>query len=189
MPVSREFVQAVRKRAAEDPGVSLSSLARALHSSEAEVILALPVHMRMRARITDCPAIWERLNERKSMLVCRGPEGEVRADFSACLCPGGILPEKSPPAEELGSIWFLSRASENEERRSLRFFGPQGQRLLVVHMDAVAADFDEMRAFFGVRPVPRKRCGGCGGCGRCSCGHKSGAGTEENHAEKILGEV
>jgi hypothetical protein len=153
----------VRKRAAEDPGVSLPALARALNASEAEVILALPPHMRIRARVADLAAIWERLEIRKDLLSCRRPGKDV---FTAT-----SLPAEAPREEELESIWFLSRPAGGEERRSLRFFAPQGKRLLVVYMDAVADDFDEMRALFGVRPVPRSR---CGGCGRCACGHKSG---------------
>ena len=63
MPLSRELVQSVRKRVAEEPGVPTELLALELKASEAEVITALPLEMRLRGRNSAFEVIWNTVSK------------------------------------------------------------------------------------------------------------------------------
>ena len=62
MSVTKELVQNVRRRVAEEPGVLTGQLAQELEAREEEVVMALPVAMRKKARARDFAAIWRRMS-------------------------------------------------------------------------------------------------------------------------------
>jgi putative heme iron utilization protein len=186
MLVTREFVRSVRERLTENPAVPLFRLAEELHASEAAVVTAMPVHMRLRARCNDAGAIWKRLVQWSPDVVnCRKvPDGSGRVSSSgraeasfAVFLPelreeyGAV--ETALNVEEVGSVWFVSRPLNTEERLSVRFFDKQGGHLLSVYMGGevqgaigqrAGAEYEALRERFGVTPVPRIRCKGCGSC-------------------------
>ena len=190
MLVTREFVRSVRERLAENPAVPLCHLAEELHASEAAVVTAMPVHMRLRARHSDAGAIWKRLVQWNPELVryrmaTDGPGRASAADLaeasfavsSPALQKDSGEVETDLDAEEIGSVWFVSRPLKTEESLSVRFFGKHGGQLFFVNMgdDAFGVngrrateEYDALRRRFGVTPVPRIR---CKGCGSCACGN------------------
>ena len=191
MPITRAFVQSVRERAAKDPGMPTARLAEELGAPEALVIMALPVHMRLRAKSADANAIWRGMAEWETVEVRpaessgRGVPASGAIPFGAVSSGSGRsrrrvsfdgLSEKALPEEEVGYIWFVSQKSHDEEVHSVRFFDKQGDHMLSLYLGKdgqggldvrTKAAYDAMRKRFGVIPVPKSR---CKGCGHCSCG-------------------
>lgn len=168
MPISKEFVENVRNRIAEDPAVSIYILAEDLDASEAQVITALPVKMRQKARPESFKAIWQTAQGWSNVRL-RGADG-TQAQMDKLMSP--IISE-----EELGHIWFVSKLEYGMESHSVQFFSKAGQRMLSVYLGQALnggidprekAAYDHMREHFGVTPVPRR----CQGCGNCTCGGK-----------------
>ena len=61
MAITKEFVQSVRKNIGEQPAIDIGVLACSLNAREADVITALPVAMRQKARTSSFDAIWHRM--------------------------------------------------------------------------------------------------------------------------------
>ena len=184
MPLSRELVQSVRKRVTEDPGVPTELLALELKASEAEVITALPLNMRLRARNSAFDVIWNTLSkwdnvsvklpslpEGQPPLEDNGPNELRRSVFPFRLVES--LPDRPNWTDQLGFIWFVSKPHIHEASLSVRFFDKKGEHLLSVYLnpgkDGVynpnhKADYDAMCERFGVIPVPKNRCKGCRSC-------------------------
>lgn len=168
MAISKEFVENVRSRIAEDPAVSTHILAEDLGASEVQVITALLVKMRQKARPEDFRPIWQAAQGWSSVRL-RGANGtQARLDK---LMPPNLS------EEELGYIWFVSKPEHGVENHSVQFFSKAGQHMLSVYLGQSLsggidprdkAAYDHMREHFGVTPVPR----GCQGCGNCTCGGK-----------------
>lgn len=183
MPISKELVQAVRAGIAAQPELAFNRLAETLNVTEAEVIIALPVAMRRKARITAFDAIWNTVSTWNAPIsVFQGKDrcflGQMRGDDLT-------LPRKKtsgkgeqslkamPLREELGVIWFISRPCPEGESYSISFLDKQGHHLLSVTLaeDAYGrpyygqlSDFEDMKKRFGVVPTPKNRCKGCKGC-------------------------
>lgn len=201
MSVTRELVQSVRRRVAESPGLLTAQLALELNASEAEVITALPLPMRKRARVSDFTSIWNCMAGWKNVVVhpsaaVSGTLARVRVEADVmpgpglsfgALCNGEsrlhtqrIVPDEGRFIEAMGSIWFVSLPLFNGESHSVRFFDKNGGHLLSIFLgrdhagacDPLAKEeFDAMRERFGVTPVPRMHCRGCGSCTCCGTKH------------------
>ena len=176
MSISKEFVESVRNRIAEDPAVSTYRLAEDLGASESQVITALPVKMRQKARPEDFRAIWQAVEGWHNVRLRGGEDANGQSGQLADLVTPGI------PEEELGYIWFVSKPEPETESHSVQFYSKAGQHMLSVYLGQAGqegvdprdkAAYDQMREHFGVTPVPRR----CQGCGSCTCGgkHKSHA--------------
>ncbi len=170
MPLTRELVQAVRRRIADNPSASPALLAEQLRASEAEIITALPLGMRLRAKNSAFESIWD--------TVARWPDIVINpARQPARIWPR--LPELRTSGqfrpEEIGFIWFVSKPFLDKESHSVQFFTHKGAHMLSLYLGQNAsgafdkrakADYEAMRERFGVIPVPRNR---CKGCARCTC--------------------
>ena len=185
MTITRAFVQSVRSLIAKDPAIPLEQLARTLDASEAYVIMALPVSMRTRARISDLPALWESLRAWENVSL-HGPSPRFTPMSSAggSECKGndaGVIALAEmvlPPfcQEDIGFIWLVSQSTSGGESYSVRFFTKKGHPVLTAYLDEDTsgklsnqgkASFDSIRRRFGVTPRPRMH---CKGCGQCACG-------------------
>lgn len=182
MPLSRELVQSVRKRVADEPGVPTELLALELKASEAEVITALPLEMRLRGRNSAFEVIWNTVSKWEDVEVKLPPakpssrpeqdtDGARTSPFPFRL--SATLPDRAISADEVAFIWFVTKPRLNEESLSVRFFDKQGDHMLSVYLrpgpegdfnPGFKADFDAMRERFGVIPVPKNRCKGCRSC-------------------------
>lgn len=181
MPLSKELVQSVRKRVADDPGVSTELLALEFKASEAEVITALPLEMRLRGRNSAFEVIWNTVSKWEKVEVklpldpkpsFRDAQGGARtSSFPFRL--SDTLPERPIKADEVAFIWFITKPRQNEKSLSVRFFDKLGDHMLSVYLkpdqngefdSGYQADFDAMRERFGVIPVPKNRCKGCQSC-------------------------
>lgn len=188
MAVTRELVQSVRQRVADNPGVLTAQLAAELNASEADVITALPLEMRLRAKTDDFEAIWNCLASWGRMVVhpARSGEDGPSSDFPGApvdLLPAvfieslghGGLPARFTQ-EDLGFIWFVSKPLFRQESHSVQFFSKHGEHMLSIYVgrdasgrldEKAEAAYKAMRGRFGVIPVAKRP---CKGCGRCSCG-------------------
>lgn len=189
MAVTKEFVQSVRRRVAEEPGVITGQLARELRAPEAQVITALPVAMRKKASPGDFPVIWERMSAWRHAVI-----NPAKAEHGALIMPGPVLTfgalcngattlrnqralgDEGAFRESLGSIWFVSLPLAGGRSHSVRFFDREGNHMLSVflgrdrsgrHDKDALRDFEELRERHGITPVPKNRCKGCPGC---TCG-------------------
>ena len=169
MTVTKEFVQSVRQRLSENPNVPTAALAVELNAPESYIIMALPVHMRLKAKPENFAAIWEILTTWEKAKVALAQEAE---DFLP------VMPDKRFFQQEVGHIWFVSSPPGERESHSVRFFDKHGTHMISVHLgqdddaDIPQKDkssYDSMRERFGVVPVPRRH---CQGCGNCTCGSK-----------------
>lgn len=181
MAISKEFVQSVRRRIAEDPALPTDKLAGELNAREADVVMALPTQMRLRARSSDAPAIWESVCAEDGIVIIRAPSGTSNGAASLRKA------ESRPPepvreflaagelAAQTGDIWFVSRQDHDAVHRSVRFFDKQGRGLVSVHLDGSDSKdrervYENLRRRFGVTPMPRMR---CRGCTACTCADKA----------------
>lgn len=179
MSVTRELVRTVRKRVAETPGLPTSQLAEELNAAEADVIMAMPLSMRLRAKTSDLDAIWQGMLAWDTTIVCENKELEALLDDLEQKESAPLVSCRKALPNDIGSVWFVLESSgESDENHAVRIFDMDGKALLSVYLrkDAsgkVDADsknaFDNMRFRFGVRPQPRMR---CKGCGACTCGTK-----------------
>lgn len=192
MAISKEFVQSVRRSVADQPEVRFDRLARSLKASEAEVITALPVAMRVKARNTSFDAIWSILTRWESF----GPVYMGRHRQLVPLANGLALrllrqgqlrisaPEDeisfSTIRESVGYIWFISKGGK--EGHSISFLDKEGCHMLSIALAAgdrtvedqsQLGEFEEMKKRFGVVPTPKNR---CKGCKSCSCEAAGGEG-------------
>lgn len=143
MAITREFVRSVRERLAENPGLSTAKLARELGSAEANVLMAMPVSMRRRARPEDMKALCSHL-----------------AGF-------GRMPDDRVCGKDVGSIWFVARSAVlpgAPGQGSVRFMDKEGRRLGLIPLRE--KEFLPLWERFGVKDVPpKKRCGSsCDSC-------------------------
>ena len=187
MTISKEFVQSVRNSLEKHPEVELDRLARSLNATEADVITALPVAMRLKARNTSFEGIWSVLSQWDNLgTVLFGKNKQavpLRDGLSLRLLKQGKLKISSQDGdysfdilkESLGYIWFLSRTKKKGAAHSICFLDKQGQHLLSFIPDAPEQDgsgnsqpddFESMKKSFGVVPMPKNR---CKGCKVCSC--------------------
>lgn len=194
-------MQAVRRRVGESPGLMTAQLALELNASEAEVVTALPLSMRKRARVSDFASIWNSMAKWKNVVIhpsagISDTYGRVRVEADVmpgpglsfgALCNGEsrlhtqrIVPDERRFAEVMGSIWFVTLPLHKGESHSVRFFDKNGAHLLSVYLGKdrhgasdplIKEEFDAMRERFGVRPVPRMHCRGCGSCACCGVKH------------------
>jgi putative heme iron utilization protein len=196
MPVTRKLVESVRSGIAENPYLSVSQLAEDLHASEADVVLALPLGMRVKVRLEDTEKLWREMETWPRVLVhfARGIEPGAPTGPGLPLGALSETPEGAdapayatelPPVirlrrEGLGSVWFVWNSLLSEGSHSVRFFDRQGAHVLSVFLARDRTGrvhpvskhaFDEARKRYGVTPVPRMRCAGCASCG---CGRAQG---------------
>lgn len=158
MPLSRELVRAVRERVAAEPGLAPGLLAAELGVPEEQVVTALPVAMRTRARLDDVPAIWAALAALPGRRVVRGPERATAGE-------GGFPGRR----ECVGSAWFMAGRPGAEPE--VRFLDAQGRELFtVLPPPGGGAVFDALRERHGVTPAPKVR---CKGCPHCTCAKAS----------------
>lgn len=192
MSLTKELILSVRQRVAEDPGIATAQLAVELQAPEAEVITALPLEMRMPANVEDFAAIWGEIATWKHTRVTVSGPGGIGG--TASLLPGGTLPRgrqegttfrfepsDSLPLDELplwqlGSIWFVSKPLQGEERQSVRFFNTRGEPLFSVYLAGdqtgrpdleARRSYEALRQEYAIPPKPRTR---CKGCKNCTCG-------------------
>lgn len=159
MAITKEFVENVRGRLTASPGIATSLLAEELGAPETQVITALPVKMRQKARPEDFADIW------------------------AGLARLSNLPENGVAAEELGAIWFINRPDAAVESHSVQFFNKQGGHLFSVYLNGTDGReaYASLRERFGVVPVPKMHCRGCGNC-TCGSKHKKHGHEHAHHA-------
>jgi len=167
MPLSRELVQAVRDRIAQCPDLPEEQLAAELNAPEADVITALPLSMRRKARLSDLGVIWKRAARWKN----------VRISAPAATQPPQGLPEAIAEGRlPVRSAWFVSKPVSGMESHAIHMYDEQGSRMLSLYLGRDhnggicpedKADFDELREHYGVTPKPRMR---CKGCTACTCG-------------------
>ncbi len=190
MSITRELVENVRRRVAETPGVLTAQLANEFGASEAEVVTALPLHMRLRARLEAFDDIWGVIeNWQDVSLYGNGALSMGCLDHSygfpalsytennIHLQCGDYLHKGMLNPDELGFIWFVSKPLCAAESHSVQFFDKAGEHLLSVYLgrdekgeidEKAKQDFEDLRVRHGVKPVPHNR---CKGCGNCTCGH------------------
>lgn len=185
MSITKEFVQSVRGRLEKQPDIDFGELARALGASEAEVITALPVAMRVKARTTAFDAIWGTLARWDSQGAIFCGKHKRRLPFKDGLALkllkqgelklNSVGEECSFPhmREALTYIWFISREKSRGCEYSVCFLDKSGEHLFSVILDELESgkpvpqqeqDFLEMKKRFGVIPTPKNRCKGCKGC-------------------------
>lgn len=184
MPLSRELVQSVRRRVAEEPGVLTELLALELKASESEVITSLPLNMRLRARNSAFDVIWNTISKWNNISVKLPnlPEAPSSQDGSGSrearrsVFPFRLvdsLPDRPNWTDQLGFIWFVSKPDIHKNSLSVRFFDKKGEHMLSVYLNpgkngeynpVHKADYDAMCERFGVIPVPKNRCKGCRSC-------------------------
>ena len=158
MAITRELVESVRRRVAENPEVPTFLLADELQASESEVITALPLNMRMKAKVESLAELWSAMRQWRNVMLALpdagGPEGRTRllpcaALPALLLCDGayhfaleeawseprpdhpGQLARLDP--EQLGYIWFVSKPRQGEESRSVQLYDKEGRHLLSVY--------------------------------------------------------
>lgn len=183
MAITKELVQSVRQRVAANPEAHIAHLAVELNATEAEVITALPLNMRWRAKNSDFSTISQIVSSwDNTITVSTGQPGENR-----------VMPGKKPDVgqlreEDLGYTWFISKPLLGQESHSVQFFNKEGRHLLSIYLgrdksgnlDAVAREgFEDLRKRFSVKPVPHNR---CKGCKNCTCdGKGKGHGHHHHH--------
>lgn len=192
MPITRTLVETVRSRIGIDPTLSTKSLARELNTKETDVITALPLSMRRKARPEALEAIWERMSSWREPVFnadqcARGvlASGLPKALFrNGKILLDGLLPSvgRQIAISDIAQTWFISGLREDgEESRCVKFFRQDGTELFSISLGrdehgrlnaGELAGFEAMREEFGVVPVPRNR---CAGCGKCTCGQKKNA--------------
>ena len=146
MAITKEFVQNVRGRLEAEPYITTARIARELGVSEVDVVTAMPVPMRKKARPQDLALLLAELQ-------------------------GQSLPERIALHEEnVGYVWFIVRPDEEMKNRSVRFFDKQGKHLASLPLQGQGAElrYEKLTEKFGVTPIPRRRA--CRGCGKCRCG-------------------
>lgn len=185
MAISKDFVQSVRKSIEEQPAVEFGVLARALHAKEADVITALPVAMRLKARNTAFEAIWNsmaRWDEFGGIRIGEKRHGIPLSDGLALKLlkqeklkistDDGVLSYEAI-RDALGYIWFISRQEQKDSGHTICFLDKNGNHLFSVvlaqdHRGTINPsqfeDFEDMKKRFGVVPIPKNRCKGCKGC-------------------------
>lgn len=158
MPLSKELVRAVRSRVEGEPDVSTRLLAAELGASQAQVITALPVAMRTRAKVEDCPHIWQELCCIPGMRV-----GVIAACASQNDAAGAMPPVQ---ADRIGSIWFMAATQTREP--AVYFLDKQGGLLVeaLLPREAESGAFAMLKKKHGVQPLPKNR---CKGCKQCTC--------------------
>lgn len=186
MAVTKELVRDVRKLVANNPTVITSQLASALKASEVDVILSLPLSMRLRGRTANIEEIWDFLCGWHNPII-----NYSRPHSRFSLIPQQFLPISgkhggmmgiscgTPLAAfdidftEIAFIWFVTKPILGKESNSVQFYNKQGEHVISVYVGQDAhgfadaedkKDFEEMKARFGIIPVPRTRCGGCTNC-------------------------
>lgn len=177
MPLSRELVAAVRARIAERPDIPEAALATELNAPETDVITALPVAMRRRAKASDAPAIVSRASRWKYACASWGAAGSGEG-----LQPGfPIVPDASIDRlamADVGSVWFISRPPEKDRSHAVHLYDTGGVRLLSLYIGCDQegrvspedkADFKALWEYYGITPQPNIRRKNCG-CSSCSCG-------------------
>lgn len=194
MAISKEFVQSVRKSIGEKPGGDIGQLARSLNARDADVITALPVGMRLKARITSFEAIWCRMTRWGDLGQVLMGKRRLPLPLKRGACLKLLMQDKLKASdsngifsfaamrEALGYIWFIEQPEASGRGRSVSFLDKNGDHLLSVILNetesgepspAQLADFNDMKKTFGVVPIPKNRCAGCKGCeskaAGCSC--------------------
>lgn len=185
MAITKEFVQRVRKNIGEHPDLDLGSLARSLGAREADVITALPVAMRLKARNTAFEAIWHRMAYWGSLgAVLIGKHRQpvpLREGTSLKLLMQGKLKVSDSKGvfsfinmrEALGYIWFIEQPADPSRAYSISFHDKNGAHLLSVILGTdesgallpgQMADYEDMKKSYGVIPMPKNRCKGCKSC-------------------------
>lgn len=185
MAVTKELVQSVRSRIAAYPGERIASLASDLNATEAEIITALPLPMRLRARNTAFEAIWNILCRWKRVVIryaddlarpdtaTDGRDLSFFRDTPSADADGDGKGAYGIRPEAVGFIWFVSKPLRDRDSHSIRFLDKEGRHMLSVYIPsdgfgefdpAAMADYEAMRKSFGVIPVPKHRCRGCGSC-------------------------
>ncbi|MDL2314446.1 hypothetical protein LJC36_05650 [Desulfovibrio sp. OttesenSCG-928-C14] len=198
MPITKELVQSVRERVAANPAVPFALLAGELRASEAEVITALPLNMRIRAKNSDFAVIWQALSALPGVNLCLTAPGRV-LNQSAPLPAGGQVGSRFVffdqtsilggflDLENLGYIWFVSRTEQNIPSFSVQFYDKEGAQLFSVFLKQDEQGgirpeekelFENMRKEFGVIPKPHNR---CKGCTNCTCNGKGGGHHHHHH--------
>lgn len=195
MPVTKELVRTVRRRVAEEPGVLTGQLAKELAINEEDVVMALPVAMRKKARKSDFAAIWRRMAGWKNVSLYSPRLGGVLGGLSrgcgsgAALFGGRDFFERTGRSVEplVGSIWFVSMPMPGGSRSSVRLYGRDGGHVLSVCLGGgrsavpdskIEAEFHSLWSEFGVTPVPKIRCKGKRCSGLCGCGRKEMQGLD-----------
>lgn len=186
MPLTKELVASVRSRVADNPAILTSQLAAELGTSEPEVITALPLHMRVKARTEDFENIWQAIKNWKNISVHQGNGAEKKyfcpVNSSSFFEDAAFTGTTELNPADVGYIWFVSKPLHDTESHSVQFFGKNGQHMLSVYLGYNCRcdsndleNFEEMKKTFGVKPVPHNR---CKGCKNCTCG---GKGHEHGH--------
>lgn len=185
MAISKDFVQSVRRSIEDQPEVGLGNLARSLRAKEADVITALPVAMRLKARNTAFEAIWNSMTRWDELGGIQAGEKRFSLPLTDGLAlkllkqeqlkistDGGVL-SYDAIRDSLGYIWFIARQGQKSPEHVICFLDKNGNHLFSValakdHHGAVNPsqfkDFEDMKERFGVIPVPKNRCKGCKGC-------------------------
>ncbi|MDL2285774.1 hypothetical protein LJB93_03425, partial [Desulfovibrio sp. OttesenSCG-928-F07] len=139
MPITRELVEFVRQKVAETPNILTAKLAAELGASEVEVITALPLHMRVKAKPDDFEAIWGVVRSWSETEVYGFNEQLLHNNANTRTVEmfdvKTIAKLQSPPPiknEELGSIWFITKPQNGEEKNYVKFFDKNGHHLLTV---------------------------------------------------------
>ncbi|MDR0339880.1 MAG: hypothetical protein LBH65_06345, partial [Desulfovibrio sp.] len=189
MAITRELVKSVRGGISENPYFSIARLAEDLHAPEADIVISLPLSMRVRASVDELGALWRELPTWQPLRVTMTPmpvlsgTGPVicRGTLDKSLQDDNVLGQYVPDITALqrrgiGSAWFITNALLSEESYSLRLYDNRGRRLLSVFLcmdkhgrpypESLEA-FEKSRKRFGVRPTPKMH---CKGCGKCTCG-------------------
>lgn len=185
MPITKEFVQSVRGNLSKQPEIDFGLLAQSLNATETEVITALPVAMRLKARTTAFDAIWSTLTQWESLgAVVFGKNKQplpLKDGFALKLLKQGTLKLHAVGSEcyfphlrdSLANIWFISQDTGRNMRYSVCFIDKAGDHLFSVFLDELESgnplsrqmeDFLDMKKRFGVVPMPKNRCKGCKGC-------------------------
>ena len=186
MRLTSEFVQAVRKRIAENPFSDTAVMARNLRMPEAYVVMAMPISMRMRVHAADIEAMWQGIDDMKHVTMNPAPQvGNSHEAVSA----------ECPVQEAVGFVWLvsLSLGLGDACEHSIRIFDVTGDHLVSITLAGPEGSGDEqvflaLKTLYGIIPKPPKR-HACKGCGRCTpetcCkgkGHHHGHHHEHHHA-------
>ena len=200
MSLSRELVHTVRSRIKEKPDLSSAELAMELNATEADVVTALPLNMRMRAKADDLTAIWARALRWKHAtfstslpdIIPKARHGGTGAATSqpfekqsmADMPQGTAVPALSDrlsnnlAVDDIGSVWFVSKPLHGRESHAVRLFDKQGGHLFSVYLGSDHLGHispEDMADFEDLRKkfgvIPKPKMH-CKGCGSCTCGNK-----------------
>lgn len=160
MSVTKELVRNVRRRVAEDPGVLTGQLARELRASEEEVVMALPVAMRKKARAGGFASIWERMASWGNVILYSscfadglddglegGRDGGADRVQGPMLSYGALCNREVSArgraffeqtgrevASRIGTVWFVSMPMFGGRSASVRLYGKAGEHILSVYL-------------------------------------------------------